>query len=185
MAQWSACWAHNPKVPGSKPSSATGCHNRAGRHQTWTENRELAEPSNHRPRTRCICAPRPTEAPAACCSTLPTDRRGSVTGVWTAAPCRGPPSPDHPRQGSGSGASDTHSTWDQWYSTSVHTRYLNSGVAQWSACWAHNPKVPGSKPGSAKGRRQEEQRSGGGLLQMPVQLHAAQLRHVSGWRPAS
>ena len=25
-----------------------------------------------------------------------------------------------------------------------------SGVAQWSACWAHNPKVPGSKPGSAK-----------------------------------
>ena len=24
-----------------------------------------------------------------------------------------------------------------------------SGVAQWLACWAHNPKVPGSKPGSA------------------------------------
>ena len=27
-----------------------------------------------------------------------------------------------------------------------------SGVAQWSACWAHNPKVPGPKPGSAKCR---------------------------------
>ena len=25
MAQWSACWAHNPKVPGSKPGSATNC----------------------------------------------------------------------------------------------------------------------------------------------------------------
>ena len=24
-----------------------------------------------------------------------------------------------------------------------------SGVAQWLACWAHNPKVPGLKPGSA------------------------------------
>ena len=24
-----------------------------------------------------------------------------------------------------------------------------SGVAQWLACWAHNPKVPGSKPGFA------------------------------------
>ena len=24
-----------------------------------------------------------------------------------------------------------------------------SGMAQWLACWAHNPKVPGSKPGSA------------------------------------
>ena len=28
-----------------------------------------------------------------------------------------------------------------------------SGVAQWLACWAHNPKVPGSKPGSAILRR--------------------------------
>ena len=26
---------------------------------------------------------------------------------------------------------------------------FRSGVAQWLACWAHNPKVPGSKPGSA------------------------------------
>ena len=25
----------------------------------------------------------------------------------------------------------------------------NSGVAQWLACWAHNPKVRGSKPRSA------------------------------------
>ena len=24
-----------------------------------------------------------------------------------------------------------------------------SEVAQWLACWAHNPKVPGSKPGFA------------------------------------
>ena len=26
---------------------------------------------------------------------------------------------------------------------------LHSGVAQWLACWAHNPKVRGSKPRSA------------------------------------
>ena len=26
---------------------------------------------------------------------------------------------------------------------------LVSRLAQWLACWAHNPKVPGSKPGSA------------------------------------
>ena len=26
----------------------------------------------------------------------------------------------------------------------------SSELAQWLACWAHNPKVPGSKPGSAK-----------------------------------
>ena len=24
-----------------------------------------------------------------------------------------------------------------------------SGLAQWIACWAHNPEVPGSRPGSA------------------------------------
>ena len=27
---------------------------------------------------------------------------------------------------------------------------FNSGVAQWLACWAHNPKVRGSKPRSAR-----------------------------------
>ena len=32
----------------------------------------------------------------------------------------------------------------------VHGWSATSGVAQWSACWAHNPKVPGSKPGSAR-----------------------------------
>ena len=29
------------------------------------------------------------------------------------------------------------------------TLFSRSGVAQWLACWAHNPKVPGLKPGSA------------------------------------
>ena len=28
-------------------------------------------------------------------------------------------------------------------------RHYTSEVAQWLACWAHNPKVPGSKPGFA------------------------------------
>ena len=31
-----------------------------------------------------------------------------------------------------------------------HTYILMSGVAQWLACWAHNSKVGGSKPLSAK-----------------------------------
>ena len=26
---------------------------------------------------------------------------------------------------------------------------IRSGVAQWLVCWAHTPKVPGSKPGFA------------------------------------
>ena len=34
------------------------------------------------------------------------------------------------------------------YTPSPHIR-LRSGVAQWLACWAHNPKVRGLKPGSA------------------------------------
>ena len=33
-----------------------------------------------------------------------------------------------------------------WRSLSISKQ---SRVAQWLACWAHNPKVPGSKPGSA------------------------------------
>ena len=32
---------------------------------------------------------------------------------------------------------------------SHHQAETMSGVAQWFACWAHNPKVPGSKPGCA------------------------------------
>ena len=46
------------------------------------------------------------------------------------------------------GFSDPHQT-----RTNIWKRLLKifsgSGVAQWLACWAHNPKVPGSKPGSA------------------------------------
>ena len=30
-----------------------------------------------------------------------------------------------------------------------HQAETTSGVVQWLACWAHNPKVPGLKPGSA------------------------------------
>ena len=44
--------------------------------------------------------------------------------------------------------SDPHQT-----RTNIWKRLLKifseSGVAQWLACWAHNPKVPESKPGSA------------------------------------
>ena len=34
-------------------------------------------------------------------------------------------------------------------SYSFLSTYLSSGVAQWLACWAHNPNVRGSKPRSA------------------------------------
>ena len=33
--------------------------------------------------------------------------------------------------------------------TRLQRKISESGVAQWLACWAHNRKVPGSKPGSA------------------------------------
>ena len=36
------------------------------------------------------------------------------------------------------------------------THVFISGVAQWLACWAHNPKVRGSKPHSAKSGNQNE-----------------------------
>ena len=46
------------------------------------------------------------------------------------------------------GFSDPHQT-----RTNIWKRFLKifseSGLAQWLACWAHSPKVPGSKPGSA------------------------------------
>ena len=29
------------------------------------------------------------------------------------------------------------------------TSLVDSGVAQWIACWAHNPEVEGSRPSSA------------------------------------
>ena len=35
------------------------------------------------------------------------------------------------------------------FSISEHISIAPSGVAQWLACWAHNPKVRGSKPRSA------------------------------------
>ena len=34
VAQWLACWAHNPKVRGSKPRSAIALSNRMGRRQS-------------------------------------------------------------------------------------------------------------------------------------------------------
>ena len=38
---------------------------------------------------------------------------------------------------------------NQSYKQSINRLASNSGVAQWLACWAHNPKVRGSKPHSA------------------------------------
>ena len=61
----------------------------------------------------------------------------------------------HPKPPTGAemrGESVAHS-WAPLSSSSLvlpmTTKGLSSGAAQWSACWAHNPKVPGSKPGSA------------------------------------
>ena len=81
VAQWLACWAHNPKVRGSKPRSA-------------------------------MFLPGPT------C-------RGSGSRGCSGAP---------------------HALCRALY---VRCRSIHSGVAQWLACWAHNPKVRGSKPRSA------------------------------------
>ena len=53
-------------------------------------------------------------------------------------------------------------------------RHYTSEVAQWLACWAHNPKVPGSKPGFAtqdfvtRPRRTRGNRRGDGNCQAIV-----------------
>ena len=56
-----------------------------------------------------------------------------------------------------------YSTW--W--TSENT----SGVARWLACWAHNPKVRGSKPRSATVLSAVATRSMGKSLRKPLGLH--------------
>ena len=55
----------------------------------------------------------------------------------------------------------------------------SSGVAQWLACWAHNPKVRGSKPRSATGPRSGQGNPRGhgeweANLQFPPVLHVIQ-----------
>ena len=45
-----------------------------------------------------------------------------------------------------------------------------SGVAQWLACWAHNPKVRGSKPRSAIGSVIHWIRRGGGIEPLHVSM---------------
>ena len=44
--------------------------------------------------------------------------------------------------------------------------HSQSRVAQWIACWAHNPKVPESKPGSATTEAYGPILGGGGLARV-------------------
>jgi len=66
--------------------------------------------------------------------------------------------------------------------------FSESGVAQWLACWAHNPKVRGSRPRSARAGRQarEPQRADQGLC-LPRQLccssHCAGRTHQAARSP--
>ena len=65
-----------------------------------------------------------------------------------------------------------------------------SEVAQWLACWAHNPKVPGSKPGFAthspswpaghwlQARTAEVAPAGGGACQKPLALSVLQAHYL-------
>ena len=74
----------------------------------------------------------------------PTQSLSSVN-LQTMHPLKNAGTADWSRLGS---FSDPHQT-----RTNIWKRLLKffseSGVAQWLACWAHNPKVPGLKPGSA------------------------------------
>ena len=114
VAQWSACWAHNPKVPGSKPGSAIRfrpTQTASLRHESsvrWLQRKWAKSGWLHG-------------------NTFVEDRP---------APCR-----QHPMTGG--------LAFGTLLLTSLPESGLSSGVAQWSACLAHNPKVPGSKPGSA------------------------------------
>ena len=117
MAQWSACWAHNPKVPGSKPGSARIWAHKDP-HLPW------AFPHTHA-----------DAAPAA--APLPLLATGKPQQVQGTTGLRGQP------------ATRTAAVGHMCSHLFVQGRSATSGVAQWSACWAHNPKVRGSKPRSA------------------------------------
>ena len=113
---WLACWAHNPKVRGSKPRSATRALWPPAVVDSWRSGAQAS--SSSEPATGCICL--------VCWGCWPVlwfidtrsgatyDRRPYIRGCGR---------------------------WMQ--------RAQLSGLAQWSACWVHNPKVRGSKPRSA------------------------------------
>ena len=123
VAQWLACWAHNPKVRGSKPRSAI--LNSPGRPLGKPNTGLCIENAHAGSRTRVT----------------------SMGGLYDAATLHAPL---------------FISYWEPLQSNEFPIEQASvamatvplldsntSGVAQWLACWAHNPKVRGSKPRSA------------------------------------
>ena len=66
---------------------------------------------------------------------------------------------------------------------------ISSGVAQWLACWAHNPKVRGSKPRSANFRHGGERckrptsapRQLAGVLAVGMDMRPTRLLLLAPW----
>ena len=130
VAQWLACWAHNPKVRGSKPRSAIAFSGFKMSATAWgAGNRTLESPPTQRSvdRNHALLW---HSGPQVTNSMSPAKAPWSLLlRCWQllAVPRLSPV--------------DTRSR-------TVRSR-TSSGVAQWLACWAHNPKVRGSKPRSA------------------------------------
>ena len=135
VAQWLACWAHNPKVRGSKPRSANfamavwiRCGCAASVCARWTsEARTVVQEER--------CASMFSFARCSCSSLRP-GRSVRLSGDIVLCHLAGP------------AASGFFTDCKAARMRKRHTR-SSSGVAQWLACWAHNPKVRGSKPRSA------------------------------------
>ena len=113
---WLACWAHNPKVRGSKPRSATRALRPPTVVESWRSGTQAS--SSSKPAAECPC---------------PVSW-GLLAGLVGSTP-----------QGRG----QHHTTGRVPWVPPPDAVCIHSGLAQWLACWAHNPKVRGSKPRSA------------------------------------
>ena len=116
LAQWSACWAHNPKVRGSKPRSATRALRPPTVVESWRSGTQAS--SSSKPAAECPC---------------PVSW-GLLAGLVASSP---------------RGRGQHHTTGPVPWLPPPDAICIHSGLAQWLACWADNPKVRGSKPRSA------------------------------------
>ena len=130
VAQWLACLAHNPKVRGSKPRSAIAFSGFKISATAWGAGNRTLESAptqrsvdqNHAPLWHSGPHVTNNMAPAKAPWSLRL-RCWQLLAVARLSPV------------------DT--------SSRTVRSGISSGVAQWLACWAHNPKVRGSKQRSA------------------------------------
>ena len=110
------------------------------------------------PESACFCTPRSSEAPLrpGACRMPPVLASQGLYDTRTKGFCRNadfwkcsPHCGEHPACSPGSGKLILVISDFRNQRTPHPLITTSSGVAQWLACWAHNPKVRGSKPRSA------------------------------------